>query len=84
MFDAGAGKLGNYENCAWQTKGVGQFKPIANANPNIGKINKLEKITEYKLEMLCKESKLASVIDSMKTAHPYEEVAYCVVVLKNI
>ena len=53
MFEAGAGQLGNYEHCAWQTLGAGQFKPINNAKPNIGKLNELTKIDEYKVEMLC-------------------------------
>lgn len=53
MFDAGAGKFDHYQHCAWQTLGTGQFKPVADANPAIGEINKLETIEEYKVEMLC-------------------------------
>lgn len=76
MFKAGAGKIGNYEECAFQTEGMGQFKPIKDANPFLGKVNILEKVAEYKVEMLCVVENLEAVIEVMKKAHPYEEVAY--------
>ena len=53
MFEAGAGKFNNYENCAWQTIGMGQFKPVGDANPTIGYLDELEGIEEYKVEMMC-------------------------------
>ena len=43
VFEAGAGRVGNYLHCAWQTKGEGQFCPLSGSNPYIGKINHLEK-----------------------------------------
>lgn len=84
MFDAGAGKFNNYENCAWQTIGMGQFKPINNANPTIGVLDELEAIEEYKVEMMCVEDNLQIVIEAMKFAHPYEQVAYSVYKMENI
>jgi len=84
MFDAGAGKFNNYENCAWQTIGMGQFKPINNANPTIGVLDELEAIEEYKVEMMCVEDNLQIVIEAMKFAHPYEQVAYSVYKMDNI
>ena len=44
MFDAGAGRIGNYECCSWETSGTGQFKPRAGSQPFIGELNKLEKV----------------------------------------
>jgi hypothetical protein len=79
MFAAGAGRYKNYEHCAWQTPGVGQFKPIEQAQPAIGKINQLEQIEEYKVEMVCTEENLHQVIKAMKKTHPYEEVAYAII-----
>ena len=76
MFTAGAGQIGNYEACAFQTKGEGQFRPIKEANPFLGEKDKLEKVAEYKVEMLCVAEKLESAVKAMKNAHPYEEVAY--------
>lgn len=84
MFDAGAGKFNNYENCAWQTIGMGQFKPINNANPTIGVLDELKAIEEYKVEMMCVEDNLKIVIEAMKFAHPYEQVAYSVYKMDNI
>ena len=51
MFGVGAGKFNNYENCAWQTTGMGQFKPIGDAKPAIGYLDELEAIEEYKVEI---------------------------------
>lgn len=79
IFKAGAGYLGNYEYCAWQTKGVGQFRPTAGAQPAIGKIATLERLVEYKVEIFCEESALKQSIAALKNTHPYEEVAYAVV-----
>ena len=76
MFKVGAGIIGNYEACSFQTKGEGQFRPIKEANPFLGEKDKLEKVAEYKVEMLCVAENLKSAIEAMKNAHPYEEVAY--------
>ncbi len=78
MFDAGAGKFDNYEHCAWQTLGTGQFKPIGDARPIIGELNKLKVLEEYKVEMLCTKDKIKQVISVMKLTHPYEQVAYSI------
>lgn len=79
MFNSGAGKLGDYEMCSWQTKGYGQFKPIKTANPSIGKLDKLEQLIEYKLELVCQYDSIKNVINAMKNAHPYEKVGYSVI-----
>jgi len=76
LFDIGVGRYGNYEHCAFETFGVGQFKPIKGANPFIGKINMLEKVDEYKVEMICPRELIHVAIKVLKETHPYEEVAY--------
>ena len=78
LFEAGAGKLGNYEHCSWQTHGVGQFKPLSGSQPFIGKHDKLETVDEIKVEMLCVEQHIEKAIKALKKHHPYEEVAYFV------
>ena len=77
LFDAGAGKIGNYKRCSWETEGVGQFQPRPSSNPTIGDINKLTKISELKVEMVCKDEIIKDVIKALKTTHPYETPAYC-------
>ena len=79
MFEAGAGRVGDYDCCAWQTVGQGQYRPLQGSNPFHGKIGQLEQLEEYKVEMVCAPEFLEAVIIAMKKAHPYEEVAYCVI-----
>ncbi len=76
LFDAGAGKIGNYEACCWQTLGQGQFRPTEASQPFIGTFNQLEKLPEWKVEMVCEDHLIKRVIEVLKRAHPYEEVAY--------
>ncbi|CAC9608849.1 Bsu YqfO NIF3/CutA domain [uncultured Gammaproteobacteria bacterium] len=84
MFKAGSGQYNNYEQCAWQTLGQGQFKPINNAKPAIGVLNKLETLKEYKVEMLCAKENLKATIKAMKSAHPCEQVAYSILKMENL
>lgn len=79
MFDAGAGKVGDYDCCAWQILGEGQYRPGEGSNPFRGKQDNLETLNEYKVEMVCAEQCIAQVINAMKDSHPYEEVAYSVI-----
>jgi hypothetical protein len=84
LFAHGAGRLGNYEQCAWQTLGQGQFQPLAQSNPTLGQQGKLEIVNEYLVEMLCEAKYIQSVIRALKEAHPYEEPAYSVIRLEKI
>ncbi len=82
MFEAGAGFIGDYQECAWQTLGEGQFKPLSGSQPFIGEIDKLEKVTEYKVEMLCHDEVIKRVIQALISSHPYEVPAYSVIKLE--
>ncbi|MBU2097814.1 MAG: YqfO family protein [Gammaproteobacteria bacterium] len=84
VFDAGAGRIGNYENCCWQVEGQGQFRPLAGSNPAIGQLNQLETVVEYRVEMVCGKNLISDVINALKRAHPYEEPAYDVVQLAEL
>jgi hypothetical protein len=79
MFDAGGGKVGDYDCCAWQVLGQGQYKPGEGSNPFKGEQDSLETLSEYKVEMVCAEEFIAEVIRAMKDSHPHEEVAYSVI-----
>lgn len=76
LFSVGAGKIGDYDCCSWQVKGEGQFRPLLGAQPYLGQKNKLEKVEEYKVEMVCHEELIEKAIESLKKSHPYEEPAY--------
>lgn len=73
---AGAGWIGNYSYCTFNTPGQGTFKPGEGTNPFIGKTGELEKTDEIRLETVVPEEVMDNVIEAMVQAHPYEEVAY--------
>jgi hypothetical protein len=83
IFSVGAGQQGHYDQCCWQTLGEGQFRPLSGSQPFIGEQSKLngvvERVSEYRVELLCDEDKLVSAIAALKAAHPYEEPAYDVI-----
>ncbi|MBU2239497.1 MAG: NGG1p interacting factor NIF3, partial [Gammaproteobacteria bacterium] len=62
--------------CCWQVKGQGQFKPVKGATPFLGKVDELEFVDEYRVEMVLSEEVKAVVLAALLLAHPYEEVAY--------
>jgi len=76
VFAAGAGRIGNYDQCCWQTKGTGQFRPLEGSNPAIGSTGTLEKVDEWKVELVLEESCAPAVVSALKAAHPYETPAY--------
>jgi dinuclear metal center YbgI/SA1388 family protein len=83
MFAAGAGSIGDYKECSFETQGVGAFLPTGSAEPAIGKLGEREEVEEKKLELLCSSHQLSKVIAAMKSAHPYEEVAHDIIPLLN-
>jgi len=83
LFEAGAGKIGNYDQCSWQCAGSGQFRALENSKPFIGTQNKLETVNENKVELVCGEENIKKAINALKASHPYEEPAYEVYKLEN-
>ena len=76
LFACGAGKTGHYDKCCWEVLGHGQFRAQAGSRPAIGKIDQLEKLTEYKVEMVCEEQYIRKVVETLLREHPYEQPAY--------
>lgn len=76
LYSAGAGNIGNYESCSFQTSGTGTFNPTEKSNPTIGSIGKTEKVEEQRIEVLFPDHLQANVLNALNDAHPYEEVAY--------
>jgi hypothetical protein len=83
MCDVGAGKIGEYDYCSFQAPGTGTFIPSEDARPFSGIIGSLNREPELRLEVLVPEELLTDVVTAMKSAHPYEEVAYDVYELVN-
>jgi hypothetical protein len=84
LFDAGAGRIGNYDSCSWQTEGSGQFRPLENSNPAIGTINEIEHVREIKIELVCEDSLIKQAILAIKHSHPYEEPAFDICKLADL
>src|SRR5690554_90294 len=84
VFDAGGGNIGDYAECSFENTGTGAFSPQENANPTLGSIGKREQVKEVRIEVLISSHKENQIIKAMKTAHPYEEVAFDIYPLSNI
>ena len=76
VFDAGAGQIGDYDCCCWETSGSGQFRPLDGSQPFIGEQGKIESVIEYKVEMVCAVELIDEVVSVLKQSHPYETPAY--------
>jgi len=83
LFAAGAGQIGDYDHCCWQTLGEGQFRPLAGSNPHIGDNNQLTVVAEYKVELVCEEKIINEVVGALKAVHPYEEPAFDIVRMED-
>lgn len=76
LFEAGGGAIGDYSRCSWQVKGDGQFQPGEGSDPFLGSKGRVERVTEYRVEMVCQDERLEAVGQALLQAHPYEEPAY--------
>jgi dinuclear metal center YbgI/SA1388 family protein len=83
LFSAGGGYLGNYSECSFNTEGTGTFKPEEGANPFIGEIGVRHEEKEIKIEVIFPAYLEQKIIRAMINAHPYEEVAYDIISLRN-
>jgi dinuclear metal center YbgI/SA1388 family protein len=76
LYANGAGAIGNYSHCGFQTHGTGTFLPLPGATPTIGKQGQRETVPEIRLETVVKADKVSAVIDALRQAHPYETPAF--------
>jgi dinuclear metal center YbgI/SA1388 family protein len=83
LFEAGAGNIGNYDACSYNTEGQGTYRANENANPFIGKINELHTENEIRIETIFPSYLKSKIISALHTNHPYEEVAYDIYSLDN-
>jgi len=83
LFAAGAGQLGKYSECSFNTEGTGTFKPEEGADPFVGEIGKRHEEKEMKIEVIFPGYLEQKIIRAMIEAHPYEEVAYDIISLGN-
>jgi dinuclear metal center YbgI/SA1388 family protein len=84
IFEAGAGHIGNYDQCSFNTQGEGTFRGSEDSNPFAGKRGEFHIEKEIRVETIYPVHRESSVIRAMLDAHPYEEVAYDIYPLENI
>lgn len=84
LFAAGAGAIGDYDKCCWQTLGTGQFRPLANSHPFIGTQGELEQVAEWCVEMVVPDTFIHAAVAALKLAHPYETPGYDVIQLVDL
>jgi dinuclear metal center YbgI/SA1388 family protein len=78
---AGAGRLGDYERCAFTSAGTGTFTPLPGASPSVGRVGSREQVTETRIEMVLARARRTAVVAALRSAHPYEEPAFDLVEL---
>lgn len=83
LFAGGAGQVGAYDHCSFRSAGTGTFRPGAGTRPFIGKTGEREAVAELRLETIVPQRRLSKVLDRLRKAHPYEEVAYDLIPLAN-
>lgn len=82
VFAAGAGVIGQYEQCSFRLAGTGTFYGTDATNPTLGQKGRREDVSEWRLEVVVPEEKVDAVIAAMRTAHSYEEPAFDVYPLR--
>ncbi len=83
MFDAGGGNIGDYDQCSFNTEGIGTYRPLEGADPYIGTRGEIHNGGEVRIEMVVPGYLTDKVVKGMRQVHPYEEVAYDVIPLVN-
>jgi hypothetical protein len=76
LFEAGAGRIGDYERCSWYTEGTGTFLGGERTEPSIGERGREERVPELRLETVYPAERHGEVLAAMRRAHPYEEPAF--------
>lgn len=83
VYATGAGKIGDYEECSYNLHGFGTFKPVGDADPQVGEKYVQNRVPEARVEILLQSHQLNAAVSAMKKSHPYEEVAYEVIAIEN-
>lgn len=76
VFAAGGGRIGDYDHCAWQTLGQGQFRPLDGSQPFLGQTGQVEVVEEWKVELVVADDLIVQVVAALKQSHPYQTPAY--------
>ena len=84
VFEAGGGRIGDYERCSWYTAGTGTFLAGEATAPTIGEPGREEHVPEVRVETVVPEDLVEYVVAALRASHPYEEPAYDVYPLVDV
>ncbi len=76
VFAAGGGRIGHYDSCCWQVLGEGEFRPLAGSRPYLGQLGMVEKVSEWRVELVVADELMPGCVAALKGAHPYETPAF--------
>lgn len=83
MAESGAGQIGNYDSCSFESEGTGRFRGNDLSNPSVGKPNELHAEEEVRVEAIVASHLIHGVVQSVIEAHDYEKPAYDIIPLEN-
>lgn len=83
LFEAGAGTIGNYNNCSFNVEGYGTFNGNENSNPSIGEPGTTHTEVETKITVTFPKHLESQILKTLFKTHSYEEVAYEVITIEN-
>lgn len=78
-----AGRIGSYRLCTFKSRGEGTFKAEIGSHPFLGEVDKFERVSEWRLEVLTQRVNVLELIEKIRSAHPYEEMAYDIFPVEN-
>ena len=84
LFEAGAGSIGNYDNCSFNALGEGTYQGNKDSNPVKGEKGKLHVEQEIQISVVFESKHESNVLKALIENHPYEEVAYDIITTENI
>ena len=76
LHQVGAGVIGNYDHCSFRISGTGRYRPNEKANPHIGSPSQMETTSEDRVEVVFPNHLRNTLVNQLRRAHPYEEVAF--------
>ena len=76
VFEAGGGRVGEYERCSWYTAGTGTFQGGDETSPAVGERGREERVPELRVETVVPADRVENAVAALRAAHPYEEPAY--------
>ena len=83
LFEAGAGRIGSYDECSFNTEGIGTYRGNEESNPTIGEKGKRSTEPETRIEVVYETRHESKILSALRKAHVYEEVAYDIYTLEN-